>query len=218
MILGLIGSHRTGKTTLAESFAKKTGATVVKMSIGSLQKELGFDSSNQSYDFDTRMEIQEHLLRRFEEIYMAVKGVDAVADRTPLDLIGYTMLAVKDDLSEAQSDRLEKYVQDCINLTNEFFSALVLLQPGIPLSTAATSAKSCRAMMEKLNFIYLGTITDERNIVPHFYIPRALTDIECRVKACELAIKKAFERMKKKPLRSAVHTIGGVEFATATRQ
>lgn len=217
MILGLIGSHRTGKTTLAEAYAHKTGATVVKMNIGSLQKELGLASSNQSYDFDTRMDIQEHLLRRFEEIYTAVKGLEAVADRTPLDLIGYTMLAVKDDLSEAQSDRLEKYVVDCINLTNEFFSALVLLQPGIPLTTAETSAKSCRALMEKLNFIYLGAITDERNIIPHFYIPRSMIDIDCRVKACELALKKAFERMKKKP-KAAVRTLGGVEFATATRQ
>lgn len=217
MILGLIGSHRTGKTTLAEAFAHKSGATIIKMNIGSLQKELGYESSNQSYDFDTRMDIQEHLLRRFDEIYTAVKGLEAVADRTPLDLIGYTMLAVKDDLSEAQSDRLEKYVVDCINLTNEFFSALVLLQPGIPLTTADTSAKSCKALMEKLNFIYLGTITDERNIVPHFYIPRSMTDIDCRVKACELAIKKAFERMKKKP-KTAIRTLGGVEFATATRQ
>lgn len=218
MILGLIGSHRTGKTTLAEAYAHKTGATIIKMNIGSLQKELGYESSNQSYDFDTRMDIQEHLLRRFDEIYTAVKGLEAVADRTPLDLIGYTMLAVKDDLSEAQSDRLEKYVVDCINLTNEFFSALVLLQPGIPLTTADTSAKPCKALMEKLNFIYLGTITDERNIVPHFYIPRSMTDIDCRVKACELAIKKAFERMKKKKPKAAVRTLGGVEFATATRQ
>lgn len=216
MILGLIGSHRTGKTTLAEAYSKKTGATLVKMNIGELQKELGYKSSNQSYDFDTRMEIQEHLLRRFEEIYMTVKGIEAIADRTPLDLIGYTMLAVNDDLSEAQSDRLAKYVMDCINLTNEFFTALVLLQPGIPLTTAETSAKSCQGLMEKLNLIYLGTITDERNIVPHFYIPRALLDIECRVKACELALKKALTRPKKKVKSTC--TLGGVAFSTAVRQ
>lgn len=217
MILGLIGSHRTGKTTLAEAYAKKSGATVVRMNIGSLQKELGFDSSNQSYDFDTRMDIQEHLLRRFDEIYSAIKGTKAVADRTPLDLIGYTMLAVNDTLTDAQSERLEQYVSDCINLTNEHFTALVLVQPGVPLSTAETSAKSCRALMEKLNFIYLGAITDERTIVPHFYIPRSMVAIDMRIKACELAVKKALERKSAKKL-TACRTIGGVEFATATRQ
>lgn len=217
MILGLIGSHRTGKTTLAEAYAEKTGATIVKMDVGGLQRKLGFDSSNQSYDFDTRMDIQERLLFCFEEIYKSVSGEDAVVDRTPLDLIGYTMLAVKDDLSEAQSDRLNKYVQDCINLTNEHFTALVLVQPGIPLTTAVTSAKSCTALMEKLNLIYLGTITDERTVTPHFYIPRAMIKLEHRVKACELAMKKATERLRltKRPVPM---TLGGVEFSTVTRQ
>lgn len=217
MILGLIGSHRTGKTTLAEAYAEKTGATLIKMDVGGLQRKLGFDSSNQSYDFDTRMDIQENLLGCFNTIYSEVRGTDAVVDRTPLDLIGYTMLAVKDDLSEAQSDRLTKYVQDCINLTNEHFTALVLVQPGIPLTTAETSAKSSTALMEKLNLIYLGTITDERTIIPHFYIPRGMLKLEHRVKACELAMKKAVEkiRLTKRPTPMA---LGGVEFTTLTRQ
>lgn len=217
IMLGLVGAHRTGKTTLAEAHSLKSGATLVKMNIGALQKELGFDSSNQTYDFDTRMTIQEHLLQRFDEIYQSVKGLDVVCDRTPLDLIGYAMLAVTDDLSEAQSDRLTQYVTDCVNLTNEHFTALVLVQPGIPIIDSETSAKPVLALMEKLNTIYLGTFSDERLIVPHFYIPRSMTDLSLRLKACELSIKKALERKRpRKP--SSIATIGGVEFATSVRQ
>ena len=221
-MLGLIGSHRTGKTTLAEAYAKKTGAAVVKMNVGDLQRQFGFDSSNQSYGFDMRMDIQEKLLASFEEIYSTIKDKNAIVDRTPLDLIGYTMLAVKDNLSEAQSNRLEQYVVDCINLTNKCFTALVLLQPSIPLTTAETSAKSCRALMEKLNLIYLGATTDERVIIPHFYIPRAMTSLEHRVQACELAVKKVKARLMQAKKRSAKNmpatTLFGVDFATATHQ
>lgn len=217
MMLGLVGAHRTGKTTLAEAYAKKSGATLVKMEIGTLQKELGYDSSNQSYDFDTRMTIQEHLLRRFDEIYSSIKGLDAVCDRTPLDLIGYAMLAVTDDLSDAQGARLTQYVTDCVNLTNERFTSLVLLQPGVPLTSSDTSAKSVLALMEKLNLIYLGTFSDERLIVPHFYIPRAMLDINLRIKACELGIKKSLERKRANKTRE-IRTLGGVEFSTSVRQ
>ena len=58
-MLGLLGSHRVGKSTLAKAFSESSGALNVQMNIGALQKELGYESSNQSYDFDTRMEIQE---------------------------------------------------------------------------------------------------------------------------------------------------------------
>ncbi|MFU9046296.1 AAA family ATPase [Acinetobacter tibetensis] len=216
-MLGLVGAHRTGKTTLAEAYAKKSGATLVKMEISTLQKELGYDSSNQSYDFDTRMTIQEHLLQRFDEIYSSIKGLDAVCDRTPLDLIGYAMLAVTDDLSDAQSARLTQYVTDCVNLANERFTSLVLLQPGVPLTSSDTSAKSVLALMEKLNLIYLGAFSDERLIVPHFYIPRAMLDINSRIKACELGVKKSLERKRVNKTRE-IRTLGGVEFSTSIRQ
>lgn len=217
IMLGLVGAHRTGKTTLAEAYAKKSGATLVKMEISTLQKELGYDSSNQSYDFDTRMTIQEHLLQRFDEIYSSIKGLDAVCDRTPLDLIGYAMLAVTDDLSDAQSARLTQYVTDCVNLANERFTSLVLLQPGVPLTSSDTSAKSVLALMEKLNLIYLGAFSDERLIVPHFYIPRAMLDINSRIKACELGVKKSLERKRVNKTRE-IRTLGGVEFSTSIRQ
>lgn len=215
--LGLVGSHRTGKTTLAQAYAEKTGAMLVTMNVGALQKELGYDSSNQSYDFDTRMAIQEHLLQRFDEIYEAIKGLNIVCDRTPLDLIGYTMLAVNDDLSEAQSERLTKYVTDCINLTNERFTTLVTLQPGIPLTESDTSAKPVKALMEKLNLIYLGATKDDQLIVPSFHLPRTMTKLDSRVKACELCVSKSMERKRLSNLKKN-RKLGGVEFATHVRQ
>jgi hypothetical protein len=216
-MLGLLGSHRVGKSTLAKAFAMKTGALNIEMNISKIQKEIGYDSSNQSYDFDTRMIIQEHVLKRLEEIYAEYQGEDAVCDRTPLDLVGYTMLAVSDSLSEAQGERLLRYIEDCITLTNKVFTAIVLVQPGIPLSEAVTSAKSNLGLMEKLNLIYLGLITDERTTVPHFYIPKDMTNLDHRLKACDLALAKA----KRKLSRNTSHRsdrIGGIEFSTATYQ
>lgn len=47
MIFALCGSHRTGKTTLAQEFARVSGAKFIPMSITRLQKEIGFNSANQ---------------------------------------------------------------------------------------------------------------------------------------------------------------------------
>ena len=47
MIFALCGSHRTGKTNLAQEFARVSGAKFIPMSITRLQKEIGFNSANQ---------------------------------------------------------------------------------------------------------------------------------------------------------------------------
>lgn len=212
-MLGIVGSHRTGKTTLAEAYAEKSGATLVKMGVSELQREIGYDSSVQSYDFETRMEIQEYLLRRFSDIYQSIQGLNAVCDRTPLDLIGYAMLSLPSTLSDDEGERLAKYVRDCINLTNECCSTLILLQPDVPLTACATSARPCVAIMEKLNLIYIGLANDDRIIIPSFCIPRGMTKIEKRLAACTLAVRKSMECKKQ-----VCNTVHGVEISTLTRQ
>ncbi|WP_151708854.1 hypothetical protein [Acinetobacter brisouii] len=217
-MLGLVGAHRTGKTTLAEVFSQKTGALLVKMDISSIQRELGYDSANQSYDFDTRMTIQEALLQRFNAIYATHKGKDAVCDRTPLDLIGYTLGVVDDTLTPEQSNRVQRYISQCIDSANCNFASIVLVQPGIKIVESEKSAKSIAAYIEKLNMIYLGVLCDERLKIQRNYLPKWMTDLDRRVKACELSLGRALTRKASAPQKETTSKMDGIEFLTATRQ
>lgn len=163
--IALLGAHRTGKTTLAQEYASNTGVKFQPISISSLQAEIGYNSSNQSYSFAERMVIQNHLLNRLEEIYESAK-VPTIYDRSPIDLIGYTTLAVGEHLTPKQSLWYVWYVQACINLARKYLDGILMLRPGIPLVDSPTSAKACPALIKVLDLVFVGSLE-----------PQALKDI-----------------------------------------
>ena len=190
-MLGLCGGHRVGKSTLARAFAEKSGLTFIETSASSVFKEMGLDPA-QTYDFTTRLSVQEQILETFEGIYShhATGGL-CVTDRTPIDLMAYTLAeAVGDSVSAQDQDRFAKYVERCIEVTNRRFCALVVVQPGIPLVHENGKAALNVAYIEHLNSIILGLSIDERVNVSHFYIPRYMTDINERVAAVEYVVGK----------------------------
>ena len=184
MIAGLLGAHRVGKSTLAYEYALKHNYQYHPISISKLQAEIGFDSNNQSYDFDDRIKIQDHVLKRLAENLEAIdnKGEYIITDRCPLDLIGYTMIHVTEHVTEEQSEWLLQYIQKCIDLTNKHYYRVVLIQPGIPLVTEnTTSAVARMGIIEHLNLIYLGISTDPRLRIKPTVFDRTLTDLKERL-------------------------------------
>ena len=89
-MLGLSGSHRVGKTTLAKLYAEKHGFAFVQTSVSAIFKELGLDPA-QTYDFATRLTVQEEILKRLDKTFAEHAGQAAITDRTPLDFLAYTM-------------------------------------------------------------------------------------------------------------------------------
>lgn len=195
-MIGLLGAHRVGKSTLALTAAANFDLKYIPVSISKMQEKHGFDSSDQSYPFGKRMIIQEHIYNDFETLLRAtasgahfvqtaavrltrdipkVNGI--VFDRTPLDLIGYTLIHAGDQLTENQSKWLLDYIQRCIDLTNKYFKSIVQIQPGIPLVSAETSAKASLGMIEHLNAIYMAYLLDPRVRVKRDLMPREITDI-----------------------------------------
>lgn len=190
-MIGLLGAHRTGKSTLMNEFVKKYPAVkATTFNVGALQKELGFNSNKQDYPFDVLMQIQEHLYITFDKHLESLRTQDAVlrqeslyiSDRTPLDLIGYTMIHANGNLSKIQSKWLIDYVDSCIKLTNKYYDKLILIQPGItPVKDNDTSAEPILGFMEHLNAIYLSYMIDNRVTPQKLIMPRDLLDLQQRV-------------------------------------
>src|ERR1035437_11190687 len=90
-LIGLMGSHNTGKTTLMHAYAEKNNLARIETSVSAIFKELGRDPAA-VFDFRTRMDIQEHVLTRVDEGYAELDPKEqAITDRTPIDMLAYTM-------------------------------------------------------------------------------------------------------------------------------
>lgn len=196
-MIGLCGSHRVGKTTLARVFAEKHGLEFVQTSASAIFKELGYDPAV-TYDFKTRLTIQEEILKRFDEQYAGHPAADsAIADRTPLDMLAYTLAEVDGSrLDEEDEARLRRYMDACIAVTNKRFSVLLVVQPGIPVVVEEGKASLSSGYIEHLNTVILGLTVDERIKAAHFYIPRTMTEIEDRVAAVEYALNRTRKRVE----------------------
>ena len=204
-MIGLCGAHRTGKTSLARAFAEKHGLEFVQTSASQVFKDLGFDAATH-YDFATRLTIQEEILKRFDQQYAAVGAKPAISDRTPLDMLAYTMAeAVQYAVPAELQDRFKKYVQSCIDVTNRRFGVLLVVQPGIKIVEEEGKAALNDAYIEHLNSIVLGLSVDERIKSAHFYIPRHMTDMEDRLAALDFAVTRAKKRAEVERETAVLH-------------
>lgn len=207
MTIGLCGAHRVGKSSLARAYAEKAGIQFVETSVSAVFKDMGLDPAL-TYDFATRLSVQENVLIACEKIYAehSAKSL-CVTDRTPLDFMAYTLGdAVGETVREEDQERLEKYIANCIAVTNRRFCALVVVQPGIPLVKAEGKAAMNKAYIEHLNAIILGLSVDERIKVPHFYLPRAMTNMKERVAAVDFVVSRV-EKRAIEELSSGSHAV-----------
>jgi predicted ATPase len=173
IVIGLCGSHRTGKTTLAKEVARKTGLEFVQTSTSEVFLQNGLNPS-EPMDFNTRIWIQNKVVSAAEEVWRAVQG-RFITDRTPIDMMAYTLADI-DGTSSVDFFALEKYLDHCFQVTDSLFSHLVILQPAIPLVHEEGKAALNRAYMEHLNILMQGLCSDGRlhceiNIIPRHIIP-----------------------------------------------
>lgn len=206
MIFALCGSHRTGKTTLAAAFAEATGSKFVEISVSKLQKEIGYDSADQNYNFDERLKIQEYLIQRLNDIYEFHHGSDVVVDRSPFDLMGYALIQAGPNITEEQSERLVSYLRTCSDVAVKYCVGTLLVQPGIELVRSDKSAPCAIGYIEHLNSLIFGLINGEwTNDVPAFYIPRHVVDLKKRIAVAKDALAKSMARnhVRKRSFESA---------------
>ncbi len=186
MNIGLCGSHRTGKTTLAEAISNKMGMPFVRTGTSEVFRECGLDPSK-PMDFDKRLWIQHKILDAAEKIWKAEKN-QFITDRTPLDMAAYTLADIQ-GCTEVDFTGLEKYLGRCFEATNKFFRMLVLIQPGIPLVHEEGKAALNESYLEHLNYLILGLCNDKRVKGEFICLPREVKGITARIDSILSALK-----------------------------
>lgn len=198
MSVGLTGSHRTGKTTLAKAYGEKHETHVCLTSASGVFKTLGFDPQK-DYPIEIRMDIQEAILKDFARQYKEasdISGRSFITDRTPVDLMAYALADIsRNKLSDEMEERFSKYFRSCIDLCNIYFSTLVVVKPGIPLVEDATKAPIGNAYIEHLSQIIMGLTVDERITAMHYYIPTHITELERRIACVKGAVNQTQGRL-----------------------
>jgi predicted ATPase len=187
-MIGLTGAHRTGKTTLARAFSKSYSVPLLETSTSAVFKELGFDPKA-DYDFKVRLFIQNRILDVAESLYRSEGGV-FITDRTPLDMLAYTMA----DVQRANLDRDDvtmfmDYMNRCIDVTNHHFASLMIVQPGIALVEEDGKAPANPAYIEHINSLIMGLMADGRIKSRKHFIGRRVIGLEERVNCVKQAVE-----------------------------
>jgi hypothetical protein len=177
MNIGLCGSHRTGKTTLAEAISRKAGMPFVKTETSGVFKEHGLDPSS-PIDFEKRLWIQHKILDAAEKLWTG-ETRQFITDRTPLDMAAYTLADIQGSTS-VQFGELREYLDRCFSTTNRIFSVLVLIQPGIPLMPEEGKAALNEGYLEHLNYLILGLCHDHLVTTRFVFLDRDMMTLEDR--------------------------------------
>jgi hypothetical protein len=177
--IGLCGSHRTGKTTLAECISKQTGIPLIKTSTSAVFEQHDLHPAD-DLDFKTRLWIQHRVIDAAVHIWQEAENGLFITDRTPIDFMAYTLADIQ-GTTEVDNNELENYLIHCFEVTNQFFTQLFILQPAIKLVYEPGKAALNKAYMEHLNTLILGLCHDERLKSPTFLIKRHIIRLEQRL-------------------------------------
>jgi hypothetical protein len=192
-MLGLSGAHRTGKTTLARAYAEATGVSFLQTSASGTFARMGLDPKV-DYPLDVRLDIQEEILKDLGEAY-AKASPPFVTDRTPIDLMAYTLADVqRTNVGPELDARLTSYIERCYDLANRTFPVILVVQPGIALKEEAGKAPAVQSYIEHIHSLIIGMVADERFHGSHYFIPRRYLDIERRLESCTYAMRRSMER------------------------
>lgn len=164
MMIGLIGAHGAGKTTLGKAAADALGWHFCQTSISDVYKRLGKDPAVRM-TFDERLEMQFAILGELTVEWASYAGENVITDRTPIDLIAY-MLADLDSYTELTPDqelRLEIYLMKCAVMAARDFNKLVLVPNALPVATdpAKVRAALMPAYRQKLEVLMRGYMNQQ---------------------------------------------------------
>jgi hypothetical protein len=185
-MIGLSGSHRTGKTTLAESLAKRLELPFVPSVSGSVFKRMGLSPSVKMSP-PTRLRVQWAILEE-SKLALSAHRSGFVTDRTPLDFMAYLLCSQCAGAAPQEIDtEMMRYVRECYDALEQF-KHLVVVQPGLPIVDAPNKAAPNPALMESLNALVIGLGMDARTSKRLVVMPRECVELQTRIGFCECQV------------------------------
>lgn len=191
-VVGLTGAHCTGKTTTALAFVKqRKDYMFLKTSVGSVFDKHGI-KPNDTLSIEARLNLQIDILATvknyLEEARMG--EVNVILDRTPLDMAAYTLAEVNQSsggelMKDTNlNDKLCKYLDECIEVTNAYFNRIIAFSPVIPLvpDEAANRAAVSRSYVMHIDMLLHGIIQQSPLRTSVKSIPLSMMAIEERVR------------------------------------
>lgn len=180
-MIGLAGTHRTGKTTLAKLWAEQNDIEYITPDVSGVIKTFGMECGDIK-TIDDRLKIQRRLVEACDKTFLRKTGV-FITDRTPLDVAAYTMADAVQHMSKSQAEELNDIVEDCISITNATMGSIIFLQPGIPFVEERGKPPENVAYQEHIHSLTLGLAQDDRTQVSLWSVPRRVTSMEERLEA-----------------------------------
>ncbi|MFO7760803.1 MAG: AAA family ATPase [Thermodesulfobacteriota bacterium] len=176
--IGLCGSHRSGKTTLARAIAEKLEVQFIQTVTSEVFARNGLDPA-EHLDSSRRITIQHEVLQEAEKVWEKAEYF-FVTDRTPIDMMAYTLVDTG-RINGVEFTELKKYFDCCYSITNRFFYCLFLLEPGIPIIYEEGKAALNRSYIEHLSVLMKGFTLDDRLECPVRIVPKEMLALEDRL-------------------------------------
>lgn len=180
--LSLMGSHRTGKTTLAKAYADKHDIDFIPMSVSPAYQVNGIPMG-QVDDFVDRMLIQDTALNQYE-FMLKNQNKPFITDRCFLDLIAYTLADYPESPTEHEATWFLSYAYKCNALNAQYFNKIMLVRPGIPLETCETSWAADFGIVAKVDACMLWAADQSSNDI--YALPRETLLHDSRLKTLEV--------------------------------
>lgn len=209
-MIGLVGAHRVGKTTLAREVAKIADIPFVETGISAIYAEMKLDPAEPMH-FSVRLAVQREILQRLVGQWSTAQARHGlfVTDRTPMDLAAYTLADIRGDTTIGLPDSVyaavDRYVAECIAASSRLFMELVLVQPGIAIDPAPGKARACPLYIEHLNYLIMGLMGDARLSTSRRSLPRTMTDLHSRTKACFKVVQDARLKLSEHSIPKVCH-------------
>ncbi len=182
-MIGLAGTHRTGKTTLAKAWAEQNEIDYITPDVSGVIASMGLECKDIS-DIDQRIKVQRKLVEACDKLFLRQKGM-FITDRCPLDVAAYTLADCHQHMTPQQAKEMNEIVLDCISITNAVFHSICVVQPGIPFVPEPGKPPMNVAYQEHIHSLVIGLVQDERVSVSWWSIPRWNTKHEGRMEAID---------------------------------
>ena len=194
MIIGLTGSHRSGKSTLAKAVAEDLGLTFVPQSFGEAARRHGVDAVAPMTLTD-RLHIQQRIL--IDHIDMVRSNQEVIiVDRTPIDYLAYLLGEFHMQSHMAADSRVFElvriYKRQVIQAVDTFYDKLFVLQPLESYAAEPGKPAFNVAYQDHIQLLVEGAIVNLEGAVRIHWISN--TDFEERRTAMtELIVKRLDE-------------------------